>query len=544
MEEIKIMRQLITLLILIISGQGISQDTIPLPVESVDVVKRFEPKTKDSKPINYSPELLITDDLKPLSIGYEYPDEPLAINYPDPVIRPLVYENPREKRSRTGYLRGGYGNLNSLLIDSEVHYDIEDWLQMGFNVHHYSGRDTATIVNQATSKTDADLYFGYFLTELTKVTLAIDTELENRTLSSDSITSLDLRKSTGLETYGARLSLDHNSFSVSGLSTKQNIFASRISSQINDEQEWKYNYSSSSNKSIGDKGLLNLKLGFEYLDGLDSLNNNYQWSVAPNMQYDFKNFKASIGAFASNADTLFIRPIVELNYLLPILDASVELSFIPESRINSFHTLNKAMPYLARFNVPEYKNHRLETLRLGMRRADEILSSYIGFLAKFHKEVPIFEVINEDYQFGPNYYNYNEYGLEFNSSLKKFELLEFSAEGVIRAFRKDGELFENAWLPMVELGLRAEQYLLNKTIKFYQSLIMRSANRGQLVFGNEATPRSIGMIRDLSAGVEITIKKRFGIFAQAYNLLDSPYQYFYNYTTFSRSFHAGLKLLF
>ncbi len=538
------MKQLFILILLVISSQVISQDPIPLPVESVNVIKQFEPKTKDSKPINYSPDLLISDDLPPLGINYEYPNEALEIKYEDPVIRPLVYENPREKRTRTGYLRAGYGNLNSLLIDSEVHYDIEDWLQIGFNAHHYSGKDTAEVVNLAMSNTIADLYFGYFLTELTKVTLALNTDLENRSLSSDSIASLDLRKRTGLETYGARLSLDHNSFSVSGLSTKQNLFVSRISSQLNDQQEWKYNYSSSSNKSIGEHGLINLKLGFEFLDGKDSLSNNYQWSLTPSYKHQFKNFQAKLGVFASNADSLFIRPHLELKYALPILNASVELSFIPESKINSYHSLYKTVPYLSRLNVAEYTNHRLETLRVGVRRADEIFSSYIGFLGKFHKDVAIFDTINDEFQFSPNFFDYNEYGLEFNASLITFEKFKFTADGLLRTFRKDGEEFENPWLPAAELELRADQYLLDQKLIFFQSLIMRSENSGELLTGGEFISRSLGPIVDLSIGAEVTMKQRFGIFAQAYNLLNSPYQYLYRYTTFSRSFHAGLKLLF
>jgi len=541
--KIKNMRYVYFIYLLGIAGLLQAQDSIPLPTEAIEVVKQFEPKAKDSKAIDYSPELIISDDLPPLSVSYEYPNEPLQIKYADPVIRPLVYENPKEPRSKTGYLKAGYGNINSLIVDSEMHYDIEDWFQVGFNLHHLSAKDTSEIVNQSMSHTAADLYFGYFLTELTKVTFAVNADLENRSLCCDDVDmDLERRMTTDLNRYGARLSLDHNSFSVSGLSTKQNLFASRLNSNLNDQEEWKYNYSSNTNKSLGDNGVINLKLGFEYL--ATDAEDNYQWSLLPNYLHKFDNLKIRLGAYASNADTLFLRPFAEATYNLPILDATAELSYVPNSSINTLHHLYGTMPYLANQIFSEYSYHRVQTLKLGVRRKDAKSSAYVGFLAKFHEDMAVYNIIDDGGQYTPNLFDYNQFGIQYSVTYQPFSVLRIQSDAQVRTFRKEGEEFDNAWLPKLTFGLKLEQILFDNNLTFFQSLRATSSPFGNIIFEDVAQEESLTGILDLSVGLEATIKKRFGIFAQAYNLLETRYQYFYNYPTFGRSFHAGLKLLF
>jgi len=77
-------------------SQLVAQDSIPLPTQNVKVVKQFQPKATDANAIEIFPKDVKTTSLPELNMKYDIPAKEFTMEYPDPVIKPLIYEENKE----------------------------------------------------------------------------------------------------------------------------------------------------------------------------------------------------------------------------------------------------------------------------------------------------------------------------------------------------------------------------------------------------------------------------------------------------------------
>lgn len=531
-----------------ICSTAFGQDSIPLPNQSTKVVKQFQPKIENAKPVYISPKKRIEENLPNLNLSYNTPAQVFTIAYPDPVIKPLVFEEEEDaKNLRDGYVKLGYGNNRSPLIESQFHYDIQDWLQTGLSIRHYSAQDSTADVFRSYSRTLGEFYATYFLTDQTKVTADIHYQNDNRNLCCSGIKEFDLQPSIQLDNYGFGLRIDHNSFSVKGFSTKHNLEANRVNSKLNEESEYHFGYSSTTNKTLGDKLLFNLPLGFDYYTSDIWTEDPYQIQGRPNLFYKTVKFSVRAGAFLASNDSLFVRPHVEISYLLPWHDLEAVGSYEANSSINSLHRFYSEMPY---FNYlgDEQTSFAVEEIgRLGVRYKTKKANIYLGGLyGQFNNQVLYnYEELGQ-HSFG--IYDYDGFGMELNGSYKFDKILSIHTNLFFHDFTPDfGDLVESDvkryYIPQLEADLRLEQLFFEK-LKVYETLRYLSTRDVNIKDDIGYSLTQIDSYVDLGIGLEYLHKNFIGIFAEANNLLNNSYEHFYLDNSFKLNYHLGIKFLF
>ena len=525
-----------------------SQDSIPLPNQALEVVKQFQPKIENAKPIYISPKKRIEESYPALQLNYNTPSQIFTIAYPDPVIKPLVFEEDDHKKDlKDGYLKLAYGNFQSPLIESQLHYDIQDWFQTGISLRHNSAKDDHPEVFRSFSNSLGEIYASYFMTDQTKVSLDIRYENDNRNLCCTGIKEFDLLPTVQLDDYGLALRVDHNSFSVKGFSTKHNISVNRINSRTNVQSEYKFSYSSNSNKTIGKSLLLNLPIKVDYFTSDLWVEDPLQIQGRPNLFYKKDKYSIRVGAFLASNDTLFVRPDLEISYLLPWHNLEAVASYKANSSVNSLHKFYREMPYFKQFGDEQTSFAEEEVGRLGVRYKTEQANIYLGGMYGNFTDQSLYTY--ED--LGHHYYElaqYNGFGAELKGSYDFKKILSIHTELTYRDYVYEGinnndVLLNPFYIPQLEAFVRLEQSFF-KSLKFYETL--RYVSRRSIKYKEENINfvDSIDPFTDLGVGMEYLYKNTLGIFAEANNLLNTSYNQFYLDKSFKLNYHLGIKFLF
>lgn len=534
------------LLFLTLSGL-FGQDSIPLPDQATIVEKQFKPKVIDAKPIAFVPRRSSTDQKTDLTVSYKIPRQIFTINYPDPVIKPLVYEEKKIKQNfKDGYLKLGYGLLNSPLVESQFHYDIQDFLQTGFSFRHYSGSDTLPDVFRSISKTNAELYASYFLTDQTKLTAELNYQNDNRSLCCTDAINLDELERTQLDNYGLALRLDHNSFSVKGFSSKQNIYANRVHSKLNDHSEYNLGYNSSTNKTIGQNIVINLPISFDYFASDLWTENPYQLTTRPNGFYKNDNFSMRVGAFIATKDSLFVRPDFEFSYLLPWYNLEAKTSYKANSEVNSLTELYRISPYHRHMSSSNVSYTEREEIKLGVLFKNKKADFYIGGLLANLKDAFLI-VFNENGFHDFRLVDYKGFGIEMKLDYNLNKTFSFKSNLLYRNFTESPEkslgLINPSYIPQILVNLQIQQTFFNSLV-LYETLNFIGRRNYEIHIASTYMVDEIDSIVDLGVGLEYIFKNKIGIFAEANNLLNQSYQRFYLDNSFKLNYHLGFKFLF
>lgn len=524
----------------------IGQDSIPLPTQNVKVVKQFQPKAADAKAIEIFPKDIKTTTLPALTMQYDIPTIEFDIDYPDPVIKPLVYEEEENfEDNKDGYAQLGYGNLASPFIESQFHYDIQDWFQTGFNVKHFSAKDETSEIFRAYSRSDAEVYASYYLTDQTKATVDVFYENQDRSLCCSGIKEFENLPSTMLDNYGVGLRIDHNSFSVKGFSTKHNIDVSRVNSRLNEESEYKYAYSSTSNKTISKKLLFNLPLTFNHFTSEEWVNNPNQFTARPNVYYKDKKLSIRGGAFVATTDSLYIRPHVEASYQFTDYNIEAKVSYVANSSVNSLHHLYEQMPFFHNAQDTLVSYARQEKISLGALYKTKKSSLYLGgFYANFNDQALF--VYQESNLHERTLGNWDGFGLELNGHYALPKILtvfiEMELNGYDWMFTADSEI-NPTYIPPFSVNLKLVQEPI-KGLNIYQRMEYQNETSALFVQDGNLFVGSIPSFVDISAGLEYLFKNKVGLYIEAGNLLNNSYQRYIFDNSFGMNFHGGLKFLF
>lgn len=118
--------------------------------ENFDVVKAYEPVLADAVKVDISPDLPSYDDLaknKPTFNDYYVPSRLLSLTYEPPALKPLPYSDGKGKNKdkvvddlQHIWLRAGFGNLTTPLIDLSVSSGKSDKFTVGANGFYNSSK--------------------------------------------------------------------------------------------------------------------------------------------------------------------------------------------------------------------------------------------------------------------------------------------------------------------------------------------------------------------------------------------------------------------
>ena len=145
------MRSLIILIGLLISITVVAQqDSTGIASEKVEVVKRYQASILQAnrKEINFKRE---ETTKSPIRYSYNLSGEKIIdFERPNPEIRPIGFKGNTETKKKVynGYLYGGYGSHKTLPLGAAYHYYIEDWVDFGFSIDHFSADSNRGIIDE------------------------------------------------------------------------------------------------------------------------------------------------------------------------------------------------------------------------------------------------------------------------------------------------------------------------------------------------------------------------------------------------------------
>jgi len=380
-----------TIILFFVAHPCFAQDSLALPGENVQVVKQFEPNIGNAVMYDFFPKRLKKEEGPRMQFNYPIDKVDYKFEYPEPVIKPLVFEEKKDIEKNNGYVKAGYGNLNSPIVEAQMHYDIQEWFEAGINLRHHSAKEDRVIYDEKFADSYVDIYGGYFLNPNNKISAVGSMELQDRTqhrLIFNEETSVE---KVDLNNFGFGIHFDHNTFENKGFSSKQNIEAAYVSTSLNEIKEWDIAYSSSTNKKISKNTLINLKLEGHYFNTLsDTSLVDYFFIATPELDLKFSKLRIKAGAHISNPDSIFIRPELNVFYDLPWYNLQAKASYTTEVSRNGVNQMLSGNAFYYRNMNEPVEFQKSQQINLGVQHSKTNSEVYLGLFYNFEQNAALY----------------------------------------------------------------------------------------------------------------------------------------------------------
>lgn len=140
-----------------------------LDPENIDIVKPYEPVLEDAVKVVFNPDLPTKEELeqaRPDFNDYIVPSRYLLLQYDPQPLKPLSYKNKKKKepygdKVNNIWLRAGFGNLLTPILDVAVSSGKSEKFVIGANGSHISSRGTFDY--QDFSRTDVNAFGKVFM---------------------------------------------------------------------------------------------------------------------------------------------------------------------------------------------------------------------------------------------------------------------------------------------------------------------------------------------------------------------------------------------
>lgn len=344
----------ISIFLFIVCGLMAQQDSTSIASEKVEVVKRYEASILQAnrKEIGFKKE---ETTKPPINYSYNLTGEKIIdFERPNPEIRPIGFQGDTEARKKilNGYVYGGYGSQKTLPIGAAYHYYIEDWIDAGFRIDHFSAESTKSIetdnglFNSQYRDLQSNLYLGYHLGEQTKLRLEGDYGIDNRNTFGVDTSDLNVRK------LGGDFSFDHNVFEDNGFAVRLSAGYHSAFHKADDFRDNFFSGNLNMLKQITDKVTAELLVSFIRTAVNDSLSVYDSTSfvdliLQPNVRFRGQNFNAKVGLeYITNDASTFFFPIIDISMdrVISILDLRIYTE--SEYQRNSMYNLIEDVPYM------------------------------------------------------------------------------------------------------------------------------------------------------------------------------------------------------
>ncbi len=516
-----------------------AQEDLGLPDENVEVVKQFEPNISDAIMFDYFPQRVKEESLPPLNLNYKLDDKTYDIDYPAPQIKPLAYDEEKELHRQNGYLKAGYGNLHSPLVEGQFHYEIPDWFEAGLNVRHLSAKEDRTVYEEIMADTYTQLYGAYFLGAKTKLSADGSVRFEDRNLHRLIFNEETSVEKIDINNYDANIHFDHNNFAEKGFSTKQNVGYYSSNSGLYDVTEWALRYSSHTNKRIGDTFLVFIDLETERYAS-DSLNH---WFYQAQLGGDFKIGPVDVrmaGLVAKPDSNYVIRPQVKLGYHLNNLPIGIETGYASVFRRNSLQRMLSENSFYYRPDefFTSFQTTDQFYLSANYYKGDHDLK--VSLVYEINKNHPLF-VATMQGQFTHIESDFNAFSVSLIGRYDLLSWLKIHPVLEYKHYHNNEEEFVASFLPAFTGALKLEQHILDNRISIYQKATIYSARD---FLDLEMNDVNLPSFIDLGLGGEFTVFKNFKAFVDVNNILNQRYQIWNDYPVFGTQIHAGAKVIF
>ncbi len=145
-----------------VMAQVDTTDTDDLQNEQIDIIKAYEPVLIKANKLLFSATLPEIKDEQQATFNYNVPVKLLEVNYAPSKIKPLGIKGEEPEEVPIIYLKAGFGNYVTPLIDLEIANKNTDNFKVGLNVNHLSS-NRRKIENQRFSETNFKVEGAYFV---------------------------------------------------------------------------------------------------------------------------------------------------------------------------------------------------------------------------------------------------------------------------------------------------------------------------------------------------------------------------------------------
>ncbi len=568
------MRNVYLFLFLVVSCTlAAQQDSTSIASEKVEVVKRYQASILQSnrKEIPFQKE---ETSKAPLSFNYNLTGEKIIdFERPDPEIRPIGFKGSTEVRKKmlNGYVYGGYGAHKTLPAGAAYHYYIEDWIDAGFRIDHFSAESSKSIetlngqFNSAYRDIQSSLYLGYHLGEQTKIRLEGDYDFNNRNVLVSDSTDLNVRK------LGGDFTFDHNVFEDNGFAVRLGAGYHSGFYSLDNFKDNSFTGKLNLIKQVTETITAELPVSFVRTAVNDSLSVLDSTSfvdliLQPNVRFRGQNFNAKVGLeYITNDVSTFFFPIIDLSMdrVISILDLRIYTE--SEYRRNSMYNLVDDVPYMisavADYSASYVRSYNINPSADYLNFTFGLNLAYRTYVNDFNPSATSQDFITSPLSLSGRYnliyLDREEFRISPSVSWSNKENLSFNLQYNHNIFLTDSLGLFNK--PSSTLSLTGEQKLLKSKLTFSQDLNLigkrthSAINNFGLIPVQELVVLSTYL--DLGLGIKYRINDHIDISFRGVNLLqdnetvniDSEVDYateWLGYPILGRQFWGKLKLRF
>jgi hypothetical protein len=525
-----------------LSQQGIAQDK-NLKQETIDIISNYRPKLRDAAKLNLTASLPASDTTRP-KYQYQVPALNLSFLYQPVPLKPLALGKDTLQTLQNNFIKAGYGNLSTPLIQAGFGSGRQDKYNFGIYGNYTSSK--GNIKNQDYSTLNV-LASGTYLSPILEINGSVGYDRNQ------------------LHYYG----YDHSQYDYSKGDVKQafNQFTAQVGVKNRPQNDWAFMFQPSA-KFIYYSDAYNRKEPTVILKAPVSKQLFEDIFLRVEGNFDLSSFKAKDSAQFNN-NVVAIHPALEIIkprfvlhagvnptwtnskfYLLPdivneshIIYKKVILSsgWISYINKNSFRAMTNTNPFFTSYGSG-ILNTRVEEKYTGIKGT---LGSHFNYNTKFAAvtwyNMPLF--VNDSLD-GKTFYTRNEAELRaFNLHAEVGYIQEekFQLRFTIDWFNYTKQKTEVKPWGLVPFQTEAfATYTLARKLHLNANAFFLGSSY-YLANGDFQKTKS-GW--DLNAGASYDIGKNFNLWINTNNIFNTRYQRWYGYNTYGFNVVGGVMVKF
>lgn len=523
-------------------SQTRSQD---LSSDLQEVVKSFEAQLEEANKIQIKPTIVTVLPVKKKYL-YSVTIVPLDIKYPEPTIKPIATEPDLPFSSYPFYLRAGYGNLKNPKVDLLYYKTDQNKLDYYINAHHYGIDNSLEVKNQKYSESEVGLGAKLRLKENHLVEFNSKFDLKNR-----NVFFLNFPSEPG------NIDLKRRRFAIANDIGLKNI--NPLSSGLEYKAQFKHSLLNVSNTGVTENKMVLkaevAKLSDNYTivfpisaSGIQQtqINDLYSAHFTPHLKLNNKKylFKGGLAISYDNELKTKLWPELLFDYAVSGKYLHAYAAAGQQQTANDLHRISEENPFVnSRMN--KLSNSLVQTAALGIR-GENVSLAYQGELSyNIHDNFVSYENLDSvTYYFADAAFNKVSY----------VQLRLSSDFALSNKFTLGGTLIKNFYATDdgVDLyGIHTLELKANATLKLFKD---KFALKPMLIIRDRANAVILNPVKiqeeiqlnnqaDLSVHGDLMLG-RFGLYAEANNILNNKYARWYGYPNVGINFNAGVVLKF
>ncbi len=517
--------------------------------EEIEVVRPYKPVLANAAKVRRNPDL---NDTKPFRrvLIYDILDKKLELNTD---IRQLQYQQlsiPDPSPIQNNYAKLGLGNLRTGLGELYINTGRDEALQAGFFAKHIAQKGVQNY--QQFSKQEFGLFGKNMGSKHTLSGKADFKRLGTYFYGGNPVALVDVPQKQQLQEIKleGELASHYNNTPQEwtyALKAQAALFKNKIKAQENSIILSAFAHKNGANQfNFG----LNTSADFTQIKQQTTTSGNNLLRVNPYAQYQGEGFKLKLGMNIVQefgiSDRLNLLPALSIEAPVSPNQVSLFAGLSGDIQKTSLNELSFQNPFLSQ-NINIKNALEKSNIYAGLKGT---LSTAVGFKVQAYfkniDQMPLFvnsgtnlsqfEVI---YDAGKSKVT----GFEAEVNIKASDVFEWSTKIQTANYKLASEA--QAWFkPELRLETQARAQV-NKSLELTASLVFNGETYGKI---SNAAPENqavkIKSFMDLSAGGQYTLKKKWGVFLQANNILGTAYQQYLYYPNLGFQIFGGINYSF